>query len=98
MNTKIFDHVTAVNHLAKVEPHARTLESAADAMERDGIGGVPVHGHAAVLRHIASCMRADAAMGRMPSSYHGIGSGLSAAAEPAKLHPATVAILEAFGG
>jgi hypothetical protein len=96
--TELFQKgISAVNHLDKIEPHARTLESAADAMEKDGIGSVPVHGHASVLRHMAACMRADAAQGRMPSAYHGIGSGLSAAAEPAHLNPATVAILGQLG-
>jgi hypothetical protein len=97
MTIKIFDHVNAVNQIERVEPHARTLESVADAMEKDGIGSVPVHGHAAVLRHMAACMRADAAQGRMPASYHGIGSGLSAAAEPARLPATTANILSQLG-
>jgi hypothetical protein len=62
--------ISAANLLPKVEPHAAKLESIADAMEADGIGGDPNNGHAIALRKMAGQMRADAAQGRMPSSLH----------------------------
>ncbi len=65
-------HVEAANQLVKVEPHAKRLEAAADAMDRDGIGGHPRRGHAAVLRDMASCMRADAAQGKLPHTYEAL--------------------------
>ena len=57
--------------MGKVEPHAKRLEDAADKMEADGMGmggagmGMP---HTKMLRHMAGSMRADAAMGRMPTT------------------------------
>jgi hypothetical protein len=59
------------NQLEKIEPHAARLEAAADKMDAADIGGHATKGHAAILRDMASCMRADAARGRMPSEYPG---------------------------
>jgi len=87
--------VSAANMLDKVEPHAKRLEDAADEMEADGIGGHLTDGHAAVLRRMSACMRADAAHGKLPSVYRDA-DRLYASAEPAKLHPGTVAILNAL--
>jgi hypothetical protein len=75
-----------VNQISKVEPHARTLESAADAMERDGIGGGLNNGHAVHLRRMAASLRSEAALGKLPSSFY-------ASIEPAQLNAATTAIL-----
>jgi hypothetical protein len=68
------------NLLPKVETHAARLEAAADKMENDGIGGHATRGHAAVLRDMAGCMRADAARGKMPDVYNGGGAMFGAAA------------------
>ena len=57
--------------MAAVEPHAAGLEDHADRMEKDGIGNHPKRGHVAIMRHMASCMRAEAAMGKMPHVYEG---------------------------
>lgn len=62
--------ISAANLLPKVEPHAAKLEAAAAEMEAAGIGGDPSNGHAVALRKMAGCMRAEAAQGRMPSTYH----------------------------
>jgi hypothetical protein len=91
---KVFDQINAVNLTEQVEPHARTLESAANAMEAAGIGAHLTDGYGVHLRKMAACMRADAAQGKLPSVYHG---QLHAAAEPAKLHPSTVSIFEQLG-
>jgi hypothetical protein len=64
---------------AQVEPLASALESCASAMEASGVGAEPRGGHAILLRRMASAMRSDAAMGRVPSSYH---DGYYASAEP----------------
>jgi hypothetical protein len=69
-----------MNNLTLVEPHAKRLEDAADRMDKDGIGGHASRGHAAVLRDMASCMRADAARGKMPDVYNGGGALFGAAA------------------
>jgi hypothetical protein len=69
-----------VNHLAKVEGHARRLEKIAADMDAAGIGGHDVKGHAAVLRHMAGSMRADAAHGKMPYRYESSGAGVFASA------------------
>jgi len=68
--------------LSKVEPHAKALEDVADGLDHDGIGGHAQRGHAAVLRHMASCLRADASRGRTPYIYDST-DHLYAAAEPA---------------
>lgn len=73
-----------MNNIALVEPHAQRLEAAADKMDKDGIGGHATRGHAAVLRDMASCMRADAARGKMPNEYGGF---LNAAAAAPKGRP-----------
>ena len=65
--------------MGKVEPHAKRIEDAADKMEADGVGSATANGHVKVLRGMASSMRADAAQGRIPSSY----GGMYAAADPA---------------
>jgi hypothetical protein len=67
-----------MNNLEKIEPHALRLESAADKMESAGIGGHASRGHVVILRDMASCLRADAAKGRMSHEYPG---GLYAAAD-----------------
>jgi hypothetical protein len=46
------------------------LESCAANMEADGIGAHSALGHAAVLCRMASCMRAEAAAGKMPHAWH----------------------------
>lgn len=61
--------ISAANLLSKIEPHAAKLEAAADKMESEGIGGDANNGHAVVLRKMAGSMRAEAAQGRMPSSW-----------------------------
>lgn len=73
-----------MNNLTLVEPHAQRLEAAADRMDKDGIGGHATRGHAAVLRNMAGCMRADAAVGRMPHVYDG-GGAVYGAADNARL-------------
>jgi hypothetical protein len=78
-----------MNLTEKVEPHARTLESAADAMERDGIGGDLNNGHAVHLRKMAASLRCDAALGKLSSSFY-------ATAEPKRFDASTTAILDAF--
>jgi hypothetical protein len=60
-----------MNQLEKVEPHAARLEAAADKMEQAGIGGHASRGHVVILRDMASCLRADAAKGRMSHEYPG---------------------------
>lgn len=60
----------AAGVMDRVKPHVDALMGAADAMERDGLGADPRHGHVARLRHMASCMTADAAMGKMPHIYN----------------------------
>jgi hypothetical protein len=72
-----------MNNLQKIEPHAKRLEDAADRMDKDGIGGHATRGHAAVLRDMASCMRADAAVGKMPHVYNGGGAMYAVAADVA---------------
>jgi hypothetical protein len=58
------------NLLHMIEPHAAAIESCADAMEADGIGGDPNNGHAVVLRKMAGDLRSDAARGRLSGSFH----------------------------
>src|ERR1700726_540487 len=62
-----------------VEPHAVAIESCAASMEAAGLGG-GLHGHVETLRHMAGCMRADAARGTVPSIYRN-DSPFTAAAE-----------------
>lgn len=51
-----------------VEPHAAALEAAATAMETAGVGVAAASGYVATLTRMAGQMRADAALGRVPSS------------------------------
>jgi hypothetical protein len=53
----------------QIEEHAVRLERIAAGMIRDGIGGHPTRGHAAVLRQMAYSMRADAAQGITPQVF-----------------------------
>jgi len=62
--------ISAANHLALIEPHAAALEKIADSLDSSGLGGGK-HGHAAALREISACMRADAAKGRVGGDYVG---------------------------
>jgi hypothetical protein len=55
--------------ISLVEPLAAMLESAADDMESDGVGAARRGGHADVLRRMAHSMRAEAAMGKVPSVW-----------------------------
>jgi hypothetical protein len=96
MNTKVFDQINAVNLASQIEPHAARLEHAADEMSKAGIGNHITRGHVAILRHMSACLRADAAQGRLSSIYDGT-DRMYAAAEPAKLHPTTSAILGQLG-
>jgi hypothetical protein len=54
---------------ALVEPHALALETCANNMSAAGIGAVPTHGHADVLRGMAYRLRAEAARGEVPSTF-----------------------------
>jgi hypothetical protein len=74
----------------QIEEHAVRLERIAAEMIDAGIGGHPTRGHSAVLKYMASCMRADAAHGKVPYSFDGDTAGWSmpspiAAAALAKL-------------
>ena len=53
----------------KVEPHAAALDSCAAAMDAAGVGGDATRGHAVVVRKMASSMRAEAAMGKIPHIF-----------------------------
>jgi cold shock CspA family protein len=64
--------IAMTNQLEKIEPLAKRLEDAADKMDAAGIGGHAVRGHVAVLRDMASSMRADAVKGKMPDEYGGL--------------------------
>jgi hypothetical protein len=90
MSVKIFDHVTAVSHIDKIEPHALKLEALASDLERDGIGGDLNNGHALHLRKMAADLRSQAAQGRLAHSFH-------AQAEPARLPATTANILSQLG-
>jgi len=52
-----------------VEPHCASLESCHAAMEAAGIGTSTGNGHVHVLRRMADSMRAEAAMGKVPSIW-----------------------------
>jgi hypothetical protein len=93
MNTKVFDQINAVNLTEQVEPHAKRLEDAANAMQAAGIGGDLTHGHAMHLRKMAASLRCDAAQGKMPSVYYGT-DRLHATAEPKRFDASTAAILD----
>ena len=66
------------NQLALVEPHAVALEKQAELMDEAGIGGHPKRGHAAILRDMAGCLRADAARGKLSDTYDGMYASASA--------------------
>jgi hypothetical protein len=89
------DNIVAVNLAGQVEPHAQRLEHAADEMSKAGIGNHVTRGHVAVLRTMASCLRADAAQGRLPSIYDG-NDRMYASDEPKKFDASVVAILDQF--
>lgn len=57
--------------MSKVEPLAGKLENCAASMEAAGVGLEPNNGHVFHLRRMASHMRSEAQMGRMPASYSG---------------------------
>lgn len=59
---------------AMVDPHAKALEAAADHMEKAGMGLHPTHGHVVQARRMASSLRVDAAVGKMPHSWSDSGS------------------------
>jgi hypothetical protein len=90
---KVFDQINAVNLTEQIEPHAKRLQDAANAMEAAGIGAHLTDGHAVHLRKMAACMRADAAQGKMPSVYYG-NDRMYAAAEPRRFDASTAAILD----
>jgi hypothetical protein len=69
-----------MNHLPIVEPFAAGLEKIAGAMDESGLGGHATRGHAAILRQMASSMRADAAQGKMPHVFDGLGPMYAGAA------------------
>jgi len=70
-NKKIVEHVEAnATVRAMVEPHATSLEAANAAMSAAGIGTDARYGHAVVLQRMADSMRAEAALGRVPSAFH----------------------------
>jgi len=52
-----------------VEPHAAALDACRAAMEAAGIGTHPSMGHVHVLRRMADSMRAEAEMGKLPSTW-----------------------------
>jgi hypothetical protein len=55
-----------------VEPHAAALDACRAAMEAAGVGTDPSNGHVHVLRRMADSMRAEAAMGKVPSAWNGV--------------------------
>lgn len=71
--------------IAKVDPHAARLETAATQLEADGISGFQ-------LRRVAAAMRADAAIGMMPRDLHD--HGIAAPAIAPVVQPTTVKIEE----
>jgi hypothetical protein len=74
---------------------ADTFDTCANACEAAGIGGHPVHGHAAIARRMASHIRSCAAQGQLPSKYDD-NAFLHAAAEPAKIDANVATILDYF--
>ena len=97
---KAFDNISAIdaagNLCAAIEPHAARLEDAADRMSKDGIGNsLSPPGHVHILRHMAATMRADAAVGKMPSIYYSA-DRFHATAEPKRFDAATSEILDAL--
>lgn len=74
-----------------VEPHAVALEGVAASMESAGLGNHATIGHASALRRMAGSMRADAALGKLPSVYRDHEVTIAASA----IAPDTAAIVEA---
>ena len=72
-----------------VNVRADNLEDIADSMASDNIGLNPVHGHVAVLRRMASSMRAEARMVAYPRG--GLMSSVYASAEGGSLGAAVAA-------
>lgn len=62
--------IEASSVLPKVKPHADRLRAAADALEKDGMGGHDRHGHVAVLHRMADKMEAEAVMGKLPHIWN----------------------------
>jgi hypothetical protein len=58
-----------MNKLESIERHAADLEKAAVSMIAAGIGGDPERGHALALRTLAADLRAQAALGRQPTTF-----------------------------
>jgi hypothetical protein len=58
-----------MNHIDKIEPHARRLEEISDKMDAAGIGGHPVNGHVVTLRRMAADLRANAARGKLADAF-----------------------------
>jgi hypothetical protein len=58
-----------MNHIDKIEPHARRLEEVADKMDAAGIGGDPVRGHVVTLRRMAGDLRANAVRGKIADAF-----------------------------
>lgn len=70
--------------MERVEPHAKSLDACAASMEAAGIGTHATRGHATVMRQMAGHMRAQAAMGQIPSEYSGGASYYASADDQAK--------------
>lgn len=71
-----------MSSLDKVAKHADALDKIAGDMQADGIGLHATRGHAMMLKSMASAMRADAANGKVPHEYSGIGYYASADVAP----------------
>jgi len=71
---------------ALVEPHASALEAVCSAMEAAGVGVDPKFGHVHVLRRMSDSMRAEAAAGKVPNSWH---DSMYAGAEKSARKPVT---------
>src|SRR5690242_6741878 len=90
----------------RVERHAAALESAAAAMEAQGVGLHPTRGHVHVARHLAADLRAAAARGQVahefpsPASLHAaaaIDGGMVEGALRRVFSNTTIASMEAAG-
>jgi hypothetical protein len=67
--------------MSRIEPHAAAIESCACAMEAAGVGAAPQSGHAAVLHRMASSMRSESAVGKVPHIFRDHDYPYSAAAD-----------------
>jgi uncharacterized protein DUF6582 len=81
--------LAAANLMPKVETHAKNLETLAASMESDGIGADAQNGHAQHLRRMAGQLRAEAAQGRLPATFHGMYAA-AAALVPHEIDPAVL--------